>query len=119
MANILVIDDEKNIRFTMNEFLKEDGHDVYTADDAFSALEILKKQPIDLIISDIILPRIKGTDLIFTIRAVYPGIKLLLITGQPSHETEEIGKKAGAFAYLAKPISKLSICETVQRALAD
>lgn len=117
MANILVIDDEKNIRFTMNEFLKNEGHEVYTADDAFSALELLKKQKMDLMITDIMLPRIKGTDLLFTARAVYPDMKLILFTGYPSEETEEIGKKAGAFAYLPKPVSKDKICETVRQAL--
>lgn len=117
MARILIVDDEKNIRFTLNEFLKDDAHEVATADDAFSALEILKKQPIDLVICDIMLPRIKGTDLLFTVRAVYPDIKLLLITGQPSLETEEIGKKAGAFAYLPKPVTKDMIRDVVGQAL--
>ncbi len=119
MARILIVDDEKNIRFTLNEFLKDDNHDVHTADDAFSALELLKKQPVDLIICDIMLPRIKGTDLLFTVRAVYPQVKLLLITGQPSQETEEIGKKAGAFAYLPKPVTKEMIRSVVKDALAS
>lgn len=118
MAHILIVDDEKNIRFTLSEFLKGDKHEVYTAEDAFSALELLKKHPMELVICDIMLPRIKGTDLLFTVRAVYPQVKLLLITGQPSQETEEIGKKAGAFAYLPKPVTKEVIRSVVNEALA-
>ncbi len=118
MAKILIVDDEKNIRFTMTEFLQQDGHEVFTADDAFVALEILKKEPISIMISDIVMPRIKGTDLLFTVRAVYPDIKLILFTGYPSEESEKVGKKAGAFAYLPKPVDKATICRTVREALA-
>lgn len=117
MAKILVVDDEKSIRFTLNEILKDSGHEVETAEDAFAALEKLKKNPIEVIICDIMLPRIKGTDLLFTIKAVYPEIKLLLITGQPSTESKEIGEKAGAFAYLVKPVTKEMLEEKINAAL--
>ena len=117
MARILVVDDEKNIRITLSEFLKDGGHEVATAEDAFVALEILKQQEIELIICDIMLPRIKGTDLLFTIRAVYPQIKLILITGQPSEETQKIGESAGAMAYLPKPVSKERIFEVINEVL--
>jgi len=118
MAKILVVDDEKNIRITLSEFLKDNGHKVVTAEDAFTALEILKQQSIDLTICDIMLPRIKGTDLLFTIRAVYPQIKLILITGQPDDETRKIGKSAGAMAYLPKPVSKERFNEVISEALS-
>lgn len=118
MARILVVDDEKNIRITLNEFLQDDGHTVLTAEDAFAALEIMKQQQIDLVICDIMLPRIKGTDLIFTIKAVYPQTRLILITGQPSDETRELGERAGAFAYLPKPVTKQTLNDILAKALA-
>lgn len=117
MARILVVDDEKNILITLNEFLKEAGHSVLTSEDAFSALETMKQNEIDLIICDIMLPRIKGTDLLFTVRAVYPQVRLILFTGQPSEETKALGEKAGAAAYLAKPVTKEMLLETVKRVM--
>lgn len=117
MARILVVDDEKNILITLNEFLKEAGHSVFTAEDAFMALETMKNNQIDLILCDIMLPRIKGTDLLFTVRAVYPQVRLILFTGQPSEETKALGEKAGAAAYLAKPVTKEVLLETVRRVL--
>ena len=57
MAHVLVVDDEKSIRITLGEFLREDGHVVETAEDAAVALQLLEEQSFDVVVSDIILPR--------------------------------------------------------------
>ena len=58
MARILIVDDEKSIRTTLSEFVKEDGHEVLTAEDAEEGFRLLQERPFDIIVTDIILPRV-------------------------------------------------------------
>ncbi|NLI33407.1 MAG: response regulator, partial [Deltaproteobacteria bacterium] len=68
VGNILVVDDERSIRITMKAFLEMDGHSVETAEEAESAMGVLQSRPIDVIMTDIILPRVSGVELLRRIR---------------------------------------------------
>jgi DNA-binding response OmpR family regulator len=70
MGNILVVDDERSIRNTLKDFLELEGHTVETAAEAESALAILQSKPMDVILTDIILPRVSGVELLRRIRAI-------------------------------------------------
>ncbi len=80
-AAILVVDDEFEIRSLIVEFLRDiEQYTVYEAENAQTALELLERQPVDLVLSDINMPGMKGFDLLREIRARYPATKRVLIT---------------------------------------
>ena len=116
MANILVVDDENGIRLTLKAFLEKDGHTVAIAEDAHVALEILGTSPVDVVVSDIILPRMTGIALLQKAREVAPGVEVIIMTGEPTVETASEAVRAGAFDYLFKPISREVVCRTVNNA---
>ena len=87
MGNILVVDDERSIRITVKAFLEEDNHFVETAEEAESALAVLKSTPMDVILTDIILPKVSGVDLLRQIREMSPHAQVIMMTGEPTLET--------------------------------
>lgn len=116
MARVLVVDDEQSIRITVSEFIKEDGHEVSLADDAAEALSLLREDPFDVVVTDIILPRKSGVALLGDIREVDPDVQVIMITGEPEIESAAEAVRKGAFDYLAKPISREDITRTVSAA---
>jgi len=113
MAKVLIVDDEESIRHTFGAFLKQDLHDVSTADNAINALELIKSDQFDVVISDIILPRMNGIELLSEIRKISRNIQVIMITGEPTVETASEAVRAGAFDYLAKPVSGRDIRKVV------
>jgi signal transduction histidine kinase/DNA-binding response OmpR family regulator len=116
MARILIVDDEKSIRRTLSEFLRADGHEVGEAENAEVALQLLRERPFDLVVTDIILPRVSGVELLRSIRAAVPDILVVMMTGEPTVETASESLRAGATDYLFKPISKAAIQRVVANA---
>ncbi|MCK5117904.1 MAG: response regulator, partial [Candidatus Aegiribacteria sp.] len=117
MGKILVVDDEESIRITLSEFLRKDKHDVQVAEDADKAIELLGQEDFDLVVSDIILPRTTGVDLLKAIRKISPYTQVVMMTGKPTVDTASESLRAGAFDYLYKPIRRDSILKTVRNAL--
>jgi PAS domain S-box-containing protein len=117
MGKILVVDDEESIRITLSAFLIKDKHDVQMAEDADKAIELFGKTDFDVVVSDIILPRMTGVDLLKAIRKISPYVQVVMMTGRPTVETASESLRAGAFDYLFKPIRKESILKTVRNAL--
>ena len=117
MSKILIVDDERSIRTTLSEFVREDGHEVFTAEDASEALDLLEQELPDVVISDIILPRITGISLLQKIAEISPGVQVIMITGEPTAETAAEAVRAGAFDYLSKPIARSDFKSTISSAL--
>lgn len=117
MGKMLVVDDEQGIRITLKEFLKEDGYEVHVAENADAAIKLLRQIEFDVVVSDIILPRVTGVDLLKAIREVAPYVKVIMMTGEPTVETAAESLRSGAFDYLFKPISKDVVLKIVRNAL--
>ena len=117
MGNILVVDDERSIRATVKAFLELDGHSVETAEEAESAMAVLRSKPMDVVLTDIILPRISGVDLLRRIRDTTPGVQIIMMTGEPTLETAAESLRHGAVDYLQKPVGKNDILRAVRTAL--
>ncbi|MBT7790879.1 MAG: PAS domain S-box protein, partial [Calditrichaeota bacterium] len=118
MPRILIVDDEESIRITIKEFLTDEGHEVQIAEDAITALELLKKTDFDVIVTDIILPRMSGVKLLKAIRDISKHVQVIMITGEPTIDTASDALRLGAFDYLAKPVTKEAIVRTVNNAAA-
>ena len=87
MSKILVVDDERSIRNTFKIFLSNEGHDVFLAEDVSLALKICDEQTLDLIITDIIMPKLTGIDLLNAIKAKNSDIPVIIMTGEPGSLT--------------------------------
>lgn len=116
MPNVLVVDDEKSIRVTLKAFLECDGHEVEVAEDAAEAEQQLRTGDFDIVLSDIVLPRVTGVELLRMIRKAAPRVQVIMMTGAPTIETATEVARAGAADYLFKPVAREDILQAVQRA---
>jgi len=116
MARVLIVDDEKNIRTTLQAFLADQGYQVDVAEDVDVALKLLAAADYDVVVSDIILPRNSGITLIEKIRQAAPDVQVILITGKPTVEMAVAAVRAGGRDYLTKPVSKNAILRSVGHA---
>ncbi len=116
-ACILVVDDEKSIRITFENFLLEAGFQAMTAVDYEEALKKMKKALPDVIIADIILGGRTGIDLLEDVKKRDPNIPVVMITGAPSLETASQAVRMGAFDYISKPVEKEMLLDVTLRAV--
>ncbi len=101
-ATVLVIDDDETIRHFLPRELKEEGYQVLTADSGKAGLQVLEKEPADLVLLDIRLPDLSGIQVLERIRAQWPEQIVVMLTGEPDHETAVQAMRLGARDYLTK-----------------
>ena len=102
-TSILVVDDERTIQDSIAWCLRADGHDVRTAPDGEEAMAIMAGQDFDVVISDIIMPRVSGIELLRKARALQPQKLFVLITAFATVETAVEALREGASDYIVKP----------------
>ncbi len=105
-SNILVVDDEELYRRALERILVRSGHNVATARDATSALDLVSSQRIDLVLADIKMPGINGLELVRQIHEIAPDLPCIVITGYGSPESSVDALRAGAYWYLEKPFDQ-------------
>ena len=112
---IMVIDDEEFLLDVLKTILKREGYSVVTSKSAREGLEILAKTNVEVIISDIIMPEMDGMELLTEVKAKYPKIKMLMITGHSGKYGERSVLDAGADGFITKPFKNIEITRTIQR----
>ena len=117
MAIILVVDDERSIRLTLSEFLKREGYEAETAENAEAAVSMLKEKEYDVLLTDIVMPRKSGMSLIADTHRIWPNTQVILMTGEPTVETASAAVRLEVRDYLAKPISREDLMRTVRQAV--
>jgi len=114
---ILVVDDQQIILFLLETHLRQAGFTPLTAGSAAEALALLEQSPVDLIISDLIMPGMGGLQLMERVRELHPGIPIIVITANGSVEGAVEAMRRGAYDYLEKPYNPDDLRMTIQRAL--
>ena len=114
---VLVVDDEKLIRWSLSQRLTQEGCEVAEAADGASATHMLEEGQYELVLLDLKLPDINGLDLMRRIQGVAAGIPVIMITAYSSVDTAVEAMKGGAFDYVTKPFNMDEIVMTVRRAL--
>lgn len=107
MTAVLIIDDESDFRALAREVLEGAGYDVYEAADGEEGVKTVKDQSIDLVVTDIYMPRKGGAETILEIRKVRPDVKVIAVSGGGMFSPEASLKSAkihGADRVLAKPV---------------
>lgn len=104
MALVLIVEDDVTIRETIAYNLQRDGHEVVTADDGVSGLDLARGRSPDLIVLDVMLPRMSGLDVCRMLRAETP-VPILMLTARDSEADVVQGLDLGADEYVTKPFS--------------
>jgi DNA-binding NtrC family response regulator len=121
MARILVIDDDEQIRSVLRRALEGEGHEVLEAGDGTEALRLHRATPADLVITDILMPKKDGLEVLLALRRGSPRLKVIAMSGGGRHgqmTSLEAARPLGAFASLSKPFKLDAMIEAVRRALA-
>lgn len=116
MSKILVVDDDPNIRELVGVFLRDDGFDIYEASDGLEALAKLETIKIDMVILDVMMPRMDGWELCSELRKYYD-IPLLMLTVNGETSQKVKGFQLGADDYLVKPFDPLELIVRVKALL--
>ena len=104
MFSILVVEDDKTLNRMICAKLKQAQYQVFPAFDGQEALELMEKEHIDLIISDVMMPRMDGIELTSALRGAKLTLPILIITAKGQMEDMEKGFRAGTDDYMVKPI---------------
>jgi CheY-like chemotaxis protein len=130
MHSVLVIDDEPDVRDAVKRVLDRAGYTVRTTDSAVDALADLERTRTDVVITDIIMPKMDGVQLIESIRKVFPSVRIIAISGggnfgisayQPTAITTSAylasAEQAGAHLGLTKPFESIDLIQAIEKVL--
>lgn len=104
MANVLVVEDEKSMQDIIIEYMQRGGHTCFTADDGVDALMVLKNNPMDLMILDVMMPHLDGFSVCRMAREM-SSIPVIMLTAKGGEDDKLKGYEYGADDYMTKPFS--------------
>ena len=114
-----MVDDDAAVGWALEQALRSSSYDVVLAADAAGAQRVLKRQAIDLMITDIRMPGISGLDLLEIVKETHPDLPVIVSTAHGTMETAIAAIGQGAFDYLPKPLDLERTLDVVRRALGD
>jgi DNA-binding NtrC family response regulator len=114
---LLIVDDDDDIREILVDCAQRDGYAVFIARDGEEALACLKTQRVDAVLTDMMMPKMNGADLIYKIRSLGLSIPFVLISGVADDETVISAFRSGACDYIEKPFTGELISQVVNRVL--
>ena len=114
---VLIVDDEPNLRKILAAQLSRDGYDVLLAEDGEQGLSLLREHHIDLVVTDLKMPKVDGMTLLRQALAEQPELPIVMITAHGTVDTAVEALKLGAFDYLTKPFDKDEVRAIVGKAL--
>ena len=118
MANVLIADDEANLRKVLTALLKKDGHDAIAVPDGESALQEVDRGEIDVLITDLRMPGMTGLELLQKVKHRDSTLPVIVITAHGSVDTAVSALKASAADYITKPFDQSELQAAVRKASA-
>jgi DNA-binding response OmpR family regulator len=118
-GSILIVDDDRAARHTLADFLRREGHQSVEAASGPEALERLASQRFDLVILDLKMPEMDGTEVLQAARPLAPDTVFIILTAYGTLDSARIAIRHGAFDYLLKPSSPQEIVRAVEAGLAQ
>lgn len=104
--SILLIDDEESIRITLKNYFQQDGYRVTTAESGDKAIDMIKEDFFDIIITDLMMDGVDGIGVLTEAKKSHPDILVMILTGHGSLNTAVDALRLGAFDYIQKPCKK-------------
>jgi two-component system, chemotaxis family, chemotaxis protein CheY len=119
MATILAVDDSASMRQMVAFTLKGAGHTVLEAEDGQAALDAIKGKKVDVVVTDVNMPRMDGITLVKSLRTLpdYKFTPILLLTTESGDNKKAEGKAAGATGWLVKPFNPEQLLATIKKVL--
>ncbi len=117
MKRVLIIEDEKIMRITLEDFLKSKNYDVYTSENGLNGIDIFKREEIDCVITDVRLPDIDGLSILKEVKSIKPDVPVIIITAFGTIQMAVLAMKLGAFDYITKPFSLDEFIIVLDRAI--
>ena len=118
MHAILVVDDQPNYLIVLSELLRDEGFEVYTANNGVAALEVVREVDLDLVVSDMQMPAMNGMELLEQVKKIDQDMPVLIITAYAEIGKAVAAMQAGAYSYLAKPFANDELIITIKKALS-
>lgn len=118
MARILLAEDEPSVREFVNRALVHRGHDVTSVSDGGEALEILQDEHFDLLLADIVMPRLDGVALALKVSKEFPDMRIVLMTGYAAERDRAHNLEALVHEVVSKPFTLSDICDSIDAALS-
>jgi len=115
--NILIVDDEENVRFFLQEVMNREGYDVTLAENGTIAIEKAKKGEFDIILLDLRMPDINGIEVLEEIKKINPALIVIIITAYGTKQIAYDAIKKGAYDYFSKPVDINELRIVVKRAV--
>jgi two-component system cell cycle sensor histidine kinase/response regulator CckA len=112
MPTILVVDDEDVVRSVVRDMLEPEGYTILDTGDPQQALRLAREQPVHLLLTDVIMPLLKGPELAAKVLAVSPSTRVLLMSAYPLSEVGAAGR-----AFIGKPFSVQGLTDRVRQVL--
>ncbi|HTP26626.1 MAG TPA: sigma-54 dependent transcriptional regulator [Anaeromyxobacteraceae bacterium] len=116
MPHVLIVDDELNIRRVLAAMLAREGYEVTATADGEQALAVLQKTPVHVVVTDLVMPRIGGMELLGQIGAQFPDVPVIVITAHGTVDSAVQALKAGAFDYITKPFEQDELKKIIAKA---
>jgi two-component system response regulator HydG len=116
---ILVIDDDSSVRYTLREILEASDIEVEEAEDGLAALQWLEHDRVDLVITDLMMPRLDGMKLLERLREMPQAPKVIMVTAHGSERHAVRAMKLGAIDYFSKPFDADQVMRVVERAVSS
>lgn len=118
---ILIVEDDTITRKFISFILRSSGFEVVCACDGIEALERLAVCPVDLVITDLNMPKMDGVELVHNIRddVQYTGLPIIMLTTEADEEARQAAAGAGVSAYLVKPVSGEELSERIRACLNE
>ncbi len=118
MEKILIVDDEKNYPTIIGEILKDEGYTPLTASSSLLAIDILKQDYIDLVLTDVKMPGMDGIELLEQIRSMMPDLPVIIMTAYGSVEKAVEAMEKGAYTFILKPFDNETLVAHIRKALS-
>jgi DNA-binding NtrC family response regulator len=116
MAKVLVIDDEANLRKVLAALLRRDGYDVTIAEDGEMGVAEFQKNGADAVITDLVMPKLGGMDVLRAVNAADPEVPVIIITAHGTVDSAVEAIKLGAFDYVTKPFDQSELSNVIAKA---
>ncbi|HFI0464370.1 TPA: response regulator transcription factor [Streptococcus suis] len=117
MTKILLVDDDKEIVELLNIYLQNEGYDVRKAYNGQEALDIIKTEALDLLVLDIMMPKVTGNEVLAYVRQANAGLPVIFVSAKSSDNDKIQGLIQGADDYITKPFNPLEVVARIKSLL--
>lgn len=115
MARVLIVDDDESDRLLMRGILQGADHELYFASNGEEAMKLYLRHPVDVVVTDIQMPRGDGIELITALIGIDPDASIVAVSGKSPHKLQ-VAQMAGARMILTKPLTKERLTDAVEKA---